>query len=357
MTRADKQLREDILRKAHDWRALIEGPDATDADRKAFEAWRAADPRHDDIYDYAITFHHALGALNASDLDEDVLRRTPREYLTGVSDRVGGLFKRTGFRIGAAGAALASVVLTVLIIANSSEGPGSPAEQELVASYETAIGETRAIPMEDGTVITLGAASAVETAYSEIGRKAVVIAGSAFFDVATAPNRPFTVQAGDLEVRVVGTVFDVSRRDETVRVAVAEGDVEVSHPYTRNEELTGLRTRKSLTAGQQISATPLDGLASIEPVKISTIGAWREDKLFYNGAPLSDLIADANRYSEARVVIEGDVKTIANYSVRGSFNARDIDGMLSTLADIYPVDIDRSEPGLVRIYARRDGGR
>ena len=119
MTPVEKTEREDILRAAHDWRFRIEAPDATEADREAFAAWRAADPRHGDLYDYAVTFYHALGTLDAGDLDDDVLRRTPLEYLTQLRDRLAYLFKQTQYRLAAAGATAFIVVAVVVVVVHT----------------------------------------------------------------------------------------------------------------------------------------------------------------------------------------------------------------------------------------------
>ncbi|MEM1396566.1 MAG: FecR domain-containing protein [Pseudomonadota bacterium] len=357
MTTTEKQERGDALREAHAWRILIDDLDATEADRKAFEAWCAADPRHRELYDHAVTFHHALGTVEVSDLDKDVFQRTPYEYLIAFCGSVAKACAPTRVRIGVAGTALASLLLVIIVVTGVYEDTATPTERRSVARYETVIGETRTITLEDGTMIILGAASVLETVYSPSKREAVVVEGAAFFDVVSNPNRPFVVEAGDLELRVLGTEFDVNRNSEAVRVTVGEGEVEVSYRHVMNEQPTNLVSRKSLMAGQQIAASSVDGLEPIKSVHVSTVGAWREDKLFYNGAPLSELVADANRYSKARVIIEGDVDVISKYRVRGSFNARDIDGMLATLADVYPVEIDRSEPGLVRIRARPTDGR
>ena len=354
MTPAEKKEREDILRTAHDWRFRIEAPDATDADRAAFETWRASDPRHSDMFDYAVTFYEALGKIGGGDLDDDVMRRTPLEYLTVLRDRVAGLFERMHYRVAAAGMALASLVVVGAVFTQFGRDPAILAEEVVTARHETTIGETKVIILSDGAVVTLGAASMVETAYSASARKAVLVSGSAFFDVTRDPDRPFSVEAGELEARVLGTVFDVSRSGDTVRVAVAEGEVEVSYPYVLNDKPTALTTRQNLTAGQQVAASTDDGLARVRPIHIGAVGAWREDKLFYDGARLYELVADANRYSEARVVIDDRDGMIASFLVRGSFNARDIDGMLSTLADVYPVEIDRSEAGVIRIRRRAE---
>jgi len=49
----------------------------------------------------------------------------------------------------------------------------------------------------------------------------------AYFDVAKDPARPFLIDAGDTQVKVVGTAFDVRRRDGQVAVNVQRGLVEV----------------------------------------------------------------------------------------------------------------------------------
>jgi transmembrane sensor len=55
-------------------------------------------------------------------------------------------------------------------------------------------------------------------------------AGTAHFDVVPNKARRFVVTAGSVQVHVVGTVFDVERGDDRVRVAVSEGKVRVETP-------------------------------------------------------------------------------------------------------------------------------
>ena len=85
------------------------------------------------------------------------------------------------------------------------------------AAYVTAIGETKVIPLPDGSSITMNTDTA-----------AVVHRGEALFDVAKNKMRPFVVTAGKAQVRAVGTSFAVT--DLTTRpleVTVREGVVEV----------------------------------------------------------------------------------------------------------------------------------
>ncbi|MEM0912630.1 MAG: FecR domain-containing protein [Pseudomonadota bacterium] len=353
MTNSGQKSREEILREAHNWYVLMEESDASEVDRKAFINWLSADPLHRDMYDSAITFFSALGELSNEDLDVDITRQVPREcdepFKPGI---LASLFTKKGFSASAAITAIASVFLVFIIISNQSKKPTDVLTLEIATSYQTAIGETQIITMQDGSIVTLGAASALETTYTESKRGVAITRGTAFFDVVNDASRPFLVEAGELEAHVHGTTFEVSYNISSVRVAVADGTVEVRYPYIVNQQQTGLIGSENLTAGYKVAATVSGGLGSVEKVNISTIGSWREDKLFYDGSPLSELIADANRYSESQVIIDGDVPVISNFKVRGSFNARDIDGMLSTLSEIYPVEIDRSDPDVIRIRIR-----
>ncbi|OZB13670.1 MAG: hypothetical protein B7X53_15625, partial [Hyphomonas sp. 34-62-18] len=99
-------------------------------------------------------------------------------------------------------------------------------------AYETMIAEIRDIHLADGSVVTLGARSRIEPVFSDTMRIVKLHEGEAFFDVASDPERPFYVEAGDRLIRVVGTRFDVRQGPETVRVAVVEGVVEVLQAET-----------------------------------------------------------------------------------------------------------------------------
>ena len=74
--------------------------------------------------------------------------------------------------------------------------------------------------------------------------------------------------------------------------------------------------------------------------------------MIYNGATLAELVADANRYTSKRIEITEEASFVSGLKIRGAFNARDIDGMLSVLEDVHPVVIDRRDPDIVRVRAR-----
>src|SRR3546814_14429474 len=89
-------------------------------------------------------------------------------------------------------------------------------------AYATEIGERQLAVLEDGSQVSLDAATKVNVRMKEAGRQVELLAGRAKFDVAKDPQRPFTVAAGDKLVVAVGTSFSVELIDGQVRVILYE---------------------------------------------------------------------------------------------------------------------------------------
>lgn len=105
---------EDILQAAHDWLLVLEDPQATEVDRARFRQWLAADPRHADVYDRAVTFRAAFARLSRDDFDDYIHHPSPRERLAALLDDVSSLFDSLKVRV-ALGGALAAAAVVALI--------------------------------------------------------------------------------------------------------------------------------------------------------------------------------------------------------------------------------------------------
>ena len=186
----------------------------------------------------------------------------------------------------------------VALIASLLPPPGPVlAPEPVLASYSSQIGETKRVTLEDGTQAILGAATQIQAAFGPGTRVVRLSGGAAFFEVVADPDRPFSVEAGDLTATAIGTQFDVRSNAGVFRVAVAEGTVRVSYPFTIGGKATSLRSRRNLTAGQEVAATQQQGLRTVEAIDAGKVGAWRQGRLVYLGATVAELVADANRYS------------------------------------------------------------
>jgi transmembrane sensor len=179
----------------------------------------------------------------------------------------------------AAGGGLLAACLALAVFAL----PGS--------TYETRPGERRQIALADGSQITLAPASRLRAASRWRPRALSLERGEAFFVVAHQDDQPFTVQAGDALVRVVGTRFNVHRgADRDVRVEVEQGVVQVSEGPNGQDRAVTLR------AGQ-MAVADARGLTVGVLAQPELAGGWRQGRLAYDDAPLAEVVADLNRYS------------------------------------------------------------
>ena len=349
---------EHVRQAAFEWHVLISSGAATREELAAFERWRSADEKHNDAYDRATTVWSALGTLGRDELDEAFFRQSWRHRIRALASNLSlnRLQTRNGI-LGALGVLAMAFVGVAAIgqFVGKTHNPTMSAEdpsRATVARHVSALGEVKTIELPDGTSVTLGAATELLIVISSSERKIELKRGVALFDVVSDPERPLRVEAGYFTATVLGTVFDVRNNGGVVRLSVGEGLVEVSHPSMTNDEPTSTMHRRQLSAGQQIAASPDEGLTAIGTYRESSFATWRQDRLTYVGGTLRELVADANRYSGRPIEIEGNADALQDLKVTVSFSGRDIDGMLATLPDMFPVEVDASRTDVIVIRAR-----
>ncbi|MEL7044948.1 MAG: FecR domain-containing protein, partial [Pseudomonadota bacterium] len=318
MTSAEQQEERDIRRTAHEWRAALSLPNVPEQDLARFRSWVEADDRHEAAFDRAETLFQAMGSLDEATLGSRVMRRSRRERMAlwSFSDAVGTLFSRRGAAL-AASVVLAAVL--TLVYWDKADGIDRLAEAELV-TYSTGVGELKTVTLADGSTVTLGAKSSITVALGTGRRTVGLHSGAALFDVAPDAARPFTVEAGPLKATAIGTRFDVRNNGGVTRVAVAEGEVAVSHPVVIAGNLSGMKMSASLTVGQQIAATETEGLRDIGEIPTAAIAAWQKKRLVYAGATLPELVADAKRYADIEIIVIGDSGSLRDARVTAFFD-------------------------------------
>lgn len=91
-------------------------------------------------------------------------------------------------------------------------------------------GERSKVVLPDGSTVQLNGGSQLKFSPAfRSGKGTVLLEGEAFFDVAHDPSRPFVVETGNLQIKVLGTRFNVSSYpdDKTITTYLEEGKVEV----------------------------------------------------------------------------------------------------------------------------------
>lgn len=343
---ADRDAR--IGREADRWLVLhAQGPLAPD-DARAFNQWLSADPEHEAHYRAGQAALRQVPLMRGLDEIEALMKPSPYERVygafRGLARWLASVVRRPAIRWAVLGTAAAGAAVAVAVV--SVRPPLLSPDRVAPAHHATAVAQIRDVALADGSVVTLGAASAMTVAFSAAERRVTLSAGEAFFDVRADAARPFVVAAGNTLVRVLGTKFDVSLGSEVIDVAVSEGRVEVIRPEGDVRVIDERDIKHVLVAGQRVSAPKAGRVRPVQTIAIENVAAWRRGELVWVDTPVRDIVADLNRYSE-RTIVLGDAATGA-IDLTLAFQVADVDGAATLLAATLGVDaIERADGTLV----------
>jgi transmembrane sensor len=225
--------------------------------------------------------------------------------------------------------------------------------QELVLSTGRAQQLDRTL--SDRSELSLAARTACTVAIYRNRREVRLAAGEVRFKVTHDPDRPFIVITEWGQVRVLGTTFTVSARDDHMRVAVADGRVAVwprgggNQPAASSNEPFG-EPSIVLRAGEAVDVDA-DGLDSRTAVSPDNVGAWRQGWLVFDNTPLGEALARWNDYVPQAFRLR-DQPRLRDLRVSGSFPLRDPQAFLQGLPDMLPVRVSRAAGESITIELR-----
>lgn len=307
-----------IAEQAFFWIAYLESGEATDEDYEALEAWIEKDSQHGPALHEARRLWQETGAALSLPAREPL---SPPLIRTAPANRRS---PRAQARwIAGAGLLAACLGIGLFMMPFMDRAPQPPAATTYMAArYSTAIAEVRRFALEDGSEIVLAGDSAVEITFRDNSREAVLLQGQAFFEVAPAPARPFSVAAGPASVTVLGTAFDVRRGPSQTTVSVVSGTVSVRASEAASPQV--------LTVGQRLSVDKNGRFGPVQRFEPNQVLSWQELRFSFEDSRLEDLIADLNRYSQPRIELADP--SLRDINVSASFSLDQSDAMLASLA-------------------------
>lgn len=207
-----------------------------------------------------------------------------------------------------------------------------PLRIRLTADVRTG-SETVTYALASGDESVLDAKTALVDETDGAARVVRLLNGGAFFDVGKM-ERPFRVIAGDLTVEVKGTAFEVTRLDESIQVAVAEGLVDV--------QVAG--QSRLLEPGDTIHVSAA-GLGAVFETEVSMVAAWRENRLRTDGMTMADVVEVIDRRLPGKIVILSNA--LGGQQVTGRLDLSDPMQALRTVAAARNATVTTYIPGLV----------
>lgn len=160
-------------------------------------------------------------------------------------------------------------------------------------------GEKSMISLYDGTKVWLNSGTTLKypVAFSS-DHRSVFVEGEAYFEVAKTDKSPFIVHAGQMEIRVFGTKFNVYSypSDDLLYTTLEEGRVSVS--------VAGLKEKFSLEPGDQFGFSRSSKTTKLEKVNTSLYTCWKENLLRIENASFSELLKRMERWYGVKIDVE-----------------------------------------------------
>ena len=150
-------------------------------------------------------------------------------------------------------------------------------------------GETFKVVLSEGTEVFLNSDSRLVYPTVFKGKERIVsLEGEAYFKVSKDVEHPFIVKTGNVQVRVLGTEFNVRGYSPAdVRITLITGKVAVSDTCgTHNVEME---------PGQSAQLST-DGTFAVSEVNIESFLYWKEGFFYFDDIPLADMMKEIGRW-------------------------------------------------------------
>ncbi|MEO3407712.1 FecR family protein [Mucilaginibacter sp. CAU 1740] len=185
------------------------------------------------------------------------------------------------------------------LIEYSSNNTDQSAAQPAMNTISVPRGGQYTIKLPDGTMVWLNSASSLSypVAFNGATRN-VTLSGEAYFEVTKNPHQPFTVHTDNVDVKVLGTHFNVEAYadDKNSKTTLLEGSVNLS-----NQNSSAL-----LVPGQQGVSTTGQNIFT-HSVNVNQVIAWKTGYFLFRENDIREIMKQISRWYDVEVEYEGNI--------------------------------------------------
>jgi transmembrane sensor len=239
----------------------------------------------------------------------------------------------------AATAAAASIAIAFLFLYRYAGNPGKTGSAQSYNTVSTRPGSKSKIQLPDGTQVWLNADSRLTYKLTDPAKpREVQLTGEAYFDVAKDKDHPFLIHTAAIDIKVLGTSFNVRAyaNEKNTVTALVQGSVEITPHHNPDKKIILKPSEKlavrndtdpdsvaaadpaaaGLTTSGQAPATrnprPDEPLMTLGRVhfqqKDSSVveSLWTKNQLAFDRAPLDEIALQIEHWYAVRVIISGE---------------------------------------------------
>ncbi|MEN8230529.1 MAG: FecR domain-containing protein [Bacteroidota bacterium] len=169
------------------------------------------------------------------------------------------------------------------------------------------IGSRTVVHLSDGTEIHLNYGSKIKYPRIFTGdTREIILSGEGYFDVAYNPDKPFVVKTGKLNVKALGTEFNVHAYpgDDVVATTLVEGKV-VIEKIISGEKAESIRT---MIPGQHVAYNLKSGQIYSTEGSVDRYIAWKDGKLVFDNEPITGVAEKLGRMFNVDIEVADNIK-------------------------------------------------
>jgi transmembrane sensor len=224
---------------------------------------------------------------------------------------------------------------------------GTPPAQE-VKTAVTKNGTRTKLTLPDGSGVWLNAGSKLNyEKVSEGATREVYLTGEAYFDIVKNPKRPFIIHTSAMDVKVLGTQFNVKAYpdDATVETSLIHGSVQVflkhepgkSYLLKPNEKLVLFKHKQEAVQPAQSPVAPslkpqtiaIQQLRYVNGSDMASETAWTRNMLSFIDEPFSDVALKMERWFDVEVEFKNE--RLKDVRITGSFENETLQQAIAAL--------------------------
>lgn len=219
----------------------------------------------------------------------------------------------------------AAAVVTGIIISSVFYLRHSSKSQAIAYVEKTGLpGQVLKLTMPDSTIVHLAPHSSIRYT-QDFGKtdRHIILEGEAFFDVTKNAHRPFTVQAGELSVQVLGTRFNVAhyKGQDSAAVSLVDGKVQVNTPAQSQPF--------DLQPGQELFYDSHAKQAFTRDYDVESVTGWTSRLLVFRNESLAVVARKLEQLYDVEIIFTDPA--MANYKLFAKFSDKPLHYILDVI--------------------------
>lgn len=261
----------------------------------------------------------------------------------------------------AAAAIIIIGISSLLFLKKNASGKEQILSESQVNEISTRLGSKSRIQLPDGSTVLLNAGSKL-TYGKDFGQqlREVNLSGEAFFDVKKNSEIPFVIHTSNINIKVLGTMFNVKAypEDKKTETSLIRGSIEVTIKNRPNDKIilspneklvVENNETKEVIGNNSVKINPetinSHPLISVNKLRYSPVDSsiaetqWTENRLVFRDESFAEIALSMERWYAAEIIIEDSV--LADVRFTGSFENETIEQALEALKLSTPFQYDK----------------